>query len=127
MAESGASLNQPRGRVRPDGVSDSRAPARHARPAAPRDETDAVVWQDPPSRPPSRLAGVRAQLEARPGKWALIASEQGIGILPWWGPLHESDEFETRFVWKQPGVIFGPRDIYARKRPLPPATSEPSC
>lgn len=87
-------------------------------------ETAEIVWKAPPERKPSRAALVVEQLRQRPGEWALIHHEEGLGLLPWWGPIHKSPDFETRFVREKPGEIFGPRDIYARCVVLPPESGE---
>lgn len=83
-------------------------------------ESAGIVWKAPPERKPSRVVQVAAQLRTRPGEWALIHHEEGLGFMPWWGPLHELPDFELRFVWEKPGVILGPRDIYARYLGTPP-------
>jgi hypothetical protein len=92
--------------------------------AEPTAEKAQVVWKAPPERKPSRAAQVAAQLRERPGEWALIHHEEGLGFLPWWSPIHQSPDFEMRFVWENPRVLFGPRDIYARYVRTPPGASD---
>lgn len=78
-------------------------------------ESEPILWRDPPPPKPRRDLLVAAQLRLQPGRWALIHQvEAGLGFMPWWGPLNESPDFEIQIVWKKPGTLFGPRDIYAR-------------
>lgn len=88
-----------------------------------RPESGDLIWKAPPERKASRVARVATELRARPGEWALIHHEEGLGFMPWWGPLHESPDFETRFDRKTQGALFGPRDIYARYVGTPPGAS----
>jgi hypothetical protein len=69
-----------------------------------------IVWQDPPAPKPSRLSILRAELQARPGRWAKIASGP-VQFLPWWTALANSDDYEMRYVRHNPNQLLGPHDV----------------
>lgn len=72
-----------------------------------------IVWQDPPVESETPVEVVARQLRANPGRWALVASVEGIQIMPWYGPLIRDADFETRRVVKT-DTLFGATDIYMR-------------
>jgi hypothetical protein len=79
---------------------------------------DDLEWQDPPAETVRKVDRVAAQLDANPGRWALI--EQGpFSLVTWWGPLANDNRYEVKRVPEQPGAIFGPRKIYARRIHVP--------
>lgn len=76
-----------------------------------------VEWREPPAVPStvSRLQRVTAELQRRPGEWALIATSSPV-LFTWWGSLHDHPDFEvtTRRTHGNDKTLFGPRDVYAR-------------
>lgn len=73
-----------------------------------------LEWREPPAKPVSRLQRVIAELQRRPGEWALIATSSG--LMPWWVDLRGREDFEvtTRRTHANDTTLFGPRDVYAR-------------
>lgn len=78
-----------------------------------------VKWENPPAAPESartRLHRVTAELQRRPGEWALIAAKSHT-FMPWWGALADHADFEVTFRWPKGSEdrrLFAPRDVYAR-------------
>lgn len=76
-----------------------------------------VEWvTSPPPPAPRKVDVVAEQLRARPNEWAVIA-RHSTPVMPWWGPLNSSEEFEVQWRKSDPtqaGLIFAPVDVYAR-------------
>lgn len=83
-----------------------------------------IVWKSPPLSTPRRADVVAAQLLARPGEWAMIATSPALELLPWWGPIYNDERFEVRFVRVNPDHPSAVREVYARYRAVPVGESE---
>lgn len=98
---------------------------------APEPTSTYVKWQEPPAVIPSRLQKVTAQLQRRPGEWALIAAGWSpIRLMGWWRPLVSHPDFEVTLRYTDPdadtSLVLAPRDVYARyvRRDLEGAPAE---
>ena len=81
---------------------------------------DDLIWQDPPAKTIRRVDQVAAELDAQPGRWAII--DQGpFSLVTWWGPLANDPRYEIERVPDKPGQLFGPRTIYAPRVASPPS------
>lgn len=71
-----------------------------------------VEWKEPPADQ-MRAQRVLAELQSRPGEWALIAHTPGMEFLPWWGEVVNHPKVEAKYV-KKTDRLLGPSDVYAR-------------
>lgn len=78
---------------------------------------EGIEWVDgPPAPTPRKVDVVATHLRAHPGQWAVI-DRRSTPLMPWWGPLNVSDEFEVEWRKSDPqhaGLLFAPVDVYAR-------------
>lgn len=75
-----------------------------------------VKWTEPPAPITSRLERVMAELQRRPGEWALVAVKSS-PLIAWWNPLRRDPDFEVTLRYSSAddaGLVLAPRDVYAR-------------
>lgn len=74
----------------------------------------ALEWKKP-THQPRKADIVAAELRSNPREWARIATRQpAFQFLPWWGPIWNDKNYETKIVPCDPDLPLGERDIYAR-------------
>ncbi|HEY9352905.1 MAG TPA: hypothetical protein VIP28_06635 [Nocardioides sp.] len=98
-------------------VRDEPGPEKRLQPVPDPEPTSTYVkWSEPPAEIPSRLEKVTAELQRRPGEWALIALKSS-PLMAWWYPLLAHPDFEVATRHVDPdnvGLVLAPRDVYAR-------------